>query len=86
MPISVWQKKKPIKRLFMFFNLIACKTESILIILAGKEVSVVEEACGRNSKAGRAVRDGLEIHFSSSDMHMVTACFSNKSDQHFCGM
>lgn len=40
--------KKPIKTLFMFSNLIACKTESILIILAGKEVSGVEEAYCRN--------------------------------------
>lgn len=34
----------------MFFNLIACKTESILIILAGKEVSGVGEARRGSSK------------------------------------
>lgn len=28
--------EKPVERLFMLSNLIACKTESILIILAGK--------------------------------------------------
>lgn len=28
--------EKPVERLFMFSNLIACNTESILIILAGR--------------------------------------------------